>query len=62
MIKYTELTKDSYRISDLSRFFGVTDVTLRTWEKEGHIKFLRTEGHSSCLARSNFPQFRLNCN
>lgn len=51
MIKYTELTKDSYRISDLSRFFGVTDVTLRTWEKEGHIKFLRTEGKSRYLTK-----------
>lgn len=51
MIKYTELTKDSYRISDLSRFFGVTDVTLRTWEKEGRIKFLRTEGKSRYLTK-----------
>lgn len=51
MIKYTELTKDSYRIRDLSRFFGVTDVTLRTWEKEGRIKFLRTEGKSRYLTK-----------
>ena len=51
MIKYTELTKDSYRISDLSRFFGVTNVTLRTWEKEGRIKFLRTEGKSRYLTK-----------
>ena len=51
MIKHTELTKDSYRISDLSRFFGVTDVTLRTWEKEGRIKFLRTEGKSRYLTK-----------
>lgn len=51
MIKYTELTKDCYKISDLSRFFGVTDVTLRTWEKEGRIKFLRTEGKSRYLTK-----------
>lgn len=51
LIKYTELTKDSYRIRDLSRFFGVTDVTLRTWEKEGRIKFLRTEGKSRYLTK-----------
>lgn len=51
MIKYTELTKDSYRISDLSRFFGVTDVTLRTRKKEGCIKFLRTEGKSRYLTK-----------
>ena len=51
MIKYTELTKDNYRIRDLSRFFGVTDVTLRTWEKEGRIKFLRTEGKSRYLTK-----------
>lgn len=51
MIKYTELEKDNYKISDLSRFFGVTDVTLRTWEKEGRIKFLRTEGKSRYLTK-----------
>lgn len=51
MIKYTELTKDSYRIRDLSRFFSVSDVTLRTWEKDGRIKFLRTEGKSRYLTK-----------
>lgn len=51
LIKYTELEKDNYKISDLSRFFGVTDVTLRTWEKEGRIKFLRTEGKSRYLTK-----------
>ena len=51
LIKYTELTKGSYRIRDLSRFFGVTDVTLQTWEKEDRIKFLHTEGKSRYLTK-----------
>lgn len=52
MIKYTELNKDSYKISDLATFFGVTTVTLRTWEKEGRIKFLRTEGKARYLTKN----------
>lgn len=51
LIKYTDLTKDAYRISDLATFFGVTTVTLRTWEKEGRIEFLRTEGKSRYLTK-----------
>ena len=51
MIKYTELTKNNYKISDLATLFGVTAVTLRAWEKEGRINFLRTEGKARYLTK-----------
>lgn len=51
LIKYTELIKNNYKIGDLAALFGVTTVTLRAWEKEGRINFLRTEGKARYLTK-----------
>lgn len=43
-VLYNSMENELVKISDAAKLFGVTPKTLRTWEKEGKIKSIRTFG------------------